>query len=114
MMTSDESFLHACTVFAKSRPSTPNMGLCIERTLDGWKVVIYQSSMDIHSVNVSGDPSIPVLINKLLAYCLVQVGNQQSKPKHISRPRVVSGMDFKTLKRQGTYKSRDGKSTKKT
>jgi len=42
---------------------------------------MYRNTTEVHSADVPIDLSTQTLINKLLAYCLVQVGNQQAKTK---------------------------------
>src|SRR5258708_3374850 len=110
-MTSDNPFLRACTVFVKSLPDTPNMGLLIGRTSDGYLAVMYRNSTEVHSVDVNTDPLILALINKLFASCIVQVGNQQVKPKVTLRPSATDRLSQAGYRR---YKRPGGRSTKKT
>src|SRR5882672_11935446 len=110
-MISEDLFLLDFTVFVKFYRSLPNTALYIERTSDGWRMAIYQNSMEDLSVDVSIDPSTRALINKLLAYCLVQVGNQQVKPKVTLRPSATDRLSQAGLRR---YPRPGGKSTKKT
>src|SRR5258706_2342788 len=110
-MTSDEAFLQDFTAFVKSHRSTPNTGLLIERISGGYQVVIYLSTMEVHFVDVSLDHSIPALINKLLASCLVLDGVQHQKPKHTLRPSGTDRLSQSSLRR---YKGPGGRSTKTT
>src|SRR6266853_2084539 len=111
MMTSEDPFLLACTVFVKSLHESPNMGLLIDRTSDGLKVAIYRSTTEVLSVDVNTDTSTLVLINKLFSHLIVLAGNQQSKPKHTLRPSANDRLSQAGLRR---YKGRGGRSTKKT
>src|SRR6266853_192580 len=110
-MTSEDPFLQDFTAFARYHPLSPNTALLIVRTSDGYKVAIYQSSMEDHSVDVRIDRSILAAINKLLASCLVQVGNQQVKPKHTLRPSAHDRLSQAGLRKYGKLA---GRLTKKT
>src|SRR5882672_3648030 len=110
-MTSDDPFLQDFIAFVKSHRSTPNTGLLIERISGGYQVVIYRSTMEARFVDVYSDHSIPALINKLLASCLVLDGIQQAKQKHTLRPSATDRLSQAGLRR---YKRPGGRSTKKT
>src|SRR5689334_20342551 len=62
----------------------PNTRLLIEATSDGVKLTIYQISMGVHSVDVSGNSLIQRHISSLLTYSITQSGFRQTRPIRIS------------------------------
>src|SRR6266853_4492915 len=110
-MTSDDLFLQDCIAYVRSRQPSPDTELFIRRTSDGWRMAICQNSTGIHSVDVRSSPSTLAAINRLLAYCIQQVGDQLPEPKHTLRPSANDRLSQAGLRR---YPRPGGRSTKKT